>query len=384
LLFRWTIYFVTNFLGQLGFPSSVNAILHEITVNDFTIIIAPSCLGYQGMMIALAALGFYFMIYRKNYIFPNVLLLFPIVVLTLFIANCLRIAVLLIVGAMGSPDIALNGFHVVAGWLNLLIIMGASILLVNRLPFFAKDATGFTLDLSQDKVRLAPEVLLILVSLVSLLATAKFEWAYPLRVIIVGAVLWRWWPRLGLVFSHKLFLSVIAGVIVFALWLALVPTDATRSAEFHQTLTSVPVWLMLVWMVFRLLGAVVVVPLAEELAFRGYLFDATGRLLKQTIPSFSFSYSNSLSEPNGFSDHSDGGYAGNANSSWLQTILVLAITSIGFGILHSAWLAGILAGVAFGLVRLYRNNLMDAVIAHGVTNLLLAVYVMSTGAWSLW
>jgi CAAX prenyl protease-like protein len=53
-------------------------------------------------------------------------------------------------------------------------------------------------------------------------------------------------------------------------------------------------------------------------------------------------------------------------------------------VLHSAWVAGILAGVAYAAVRLYRGRLADAVLAHAVTNLLLSAYVLNTGSWSYW
>ncbi|RIZ68956.1 MAG: hypothetical protein D0528_05945 [Methylococcales bacterium] len=52
--------------------------------------------------------------------------------------------------------------------------------------------------------------------------------------------------------------------------------------------------------------------------------------------------------------------------------------------LHSDWLAATLSGFLFGLIRLYRNRVMDAVIAHSVTNLLLSAYVLHYSAWSLW
>jgi CAAX prenyl protease-like protein len=60
----------------------------------------------------------------------------------------------------------------------------------------------------------------------------------------------------------------------------------------------------------------------------------------------------------------------------------LAISSVVFGILHSAWLAGSIAGLIYGAVYLYRGKLYDAVLAHAVTNLLLAFYAMAFEHWS--
>jgi len=42
------------------------------------------------------------------------------------------------------------------------------------------------------------------------------------------------------------------------------------------------------------------------------------------------------------------------------------------------------AGLFFGLAYLQRRQLMDAVMAHAVTNTLLALYVMFFGYWSYW
>jgi CAAX prenyl protease-like protein len=105
--------------------------------------------------------------------------------------------------------------------------------------------------------------------------------------------------------------------------------------------------------VFRTLGAVITVPLAEELAFRGYLFELLGH------------------------DH---GATNVANFPWLALI----VSTVLFGLLHSAWLAGMLAGVAYGLVRHHRGNVADAFVAHATTNGLLSVYVLTTGNWSMW
>jgi CAAX prenyl protease-like protein len=109
-----------------------------------------------------------------------------------------------------------------------------------------------------------------------------------------------------------------------------------------------------VWLLFRVLGSVVTVPLAEELAFRGYL---TRRLLAadfQAVPPGRF--------------------------SWFSFLLSSAL----FGALHGRWLAGMLAGMGYALALNRRGQLADAVVAHGVTNALIAAYVLATGSWSLW
>ena len=97
-----------------------------------------------------------------------------------------------------------------------------------------------------------------------------------------------------------------------------------------------------------------VVPAAEELAFRGYLLrwlidtDFTAVSPKHfTLPSF-------------------------------------LISSVAFGALHGRWLAGILAGMIYATAQYRRGKIADAIVSHAVTNALLAAYVVVSGYWGFW
>jgi CAAX prenyl protease-related protein len=91
------------------------------------------------------------------------------------------------------------------------------------------------------------------------------------------------------------------------------------------------------WLLFRLVGYVVIAPLAEELAFRGFL---TRRIVQpdfQNVPLGMFSWSSFL------------------------------ISSVLFGAFHGGmWLAGTLAGMSFALALYHRRALGDAVQAHAI------------------
>jgi CAAX prenyl protease-like protein len=109
------------------------------------------------------------------------------------------------------------------------------------------------------------------------------------------------------------------------------------------------------WIVTRTVAAVLTVPLAEELAFRGYI---ARRIMSADVESVSF--------------HS------------LSLVAVL-VSSLAFGILHGRmWLAGILAGVVFAVVAKLRGRLGEAVAAHATANLLIALWVIARGDYSLW
>src|SRR5262249_30080120 len=107
------------------------------------------------------------------------------------------------------------------------------------------------------------------------------------------------------------------------------------------------------WLAFRVIGAVLVVPLAEELAFRGYLMR---RLIAPAVDE---------GPPGEFS-------------------LLSRVASSGlFGALHGrAWAAGTLAGVVFALALYRRGRLGDAVLAHATANGLLAAGALAGFSWS--
>jgi len=63
----------------------------------------------------------------------------------------------------------------------------------------------------------------------------------------------------------------------------------------------------------------------------------------------------------------------------------LLISSMAFGALHgSRWIAGTLAGLLYGFAAIRKGKLGDAVVAHAVTNAILAAYVLIFNQWQLW
>jgi len=100
------------------------------------------------------------------------------------------------------------------------------------------------------------------------------------------------------------------------------------------------------------LGYVVVVPFAEELAFRGYL---TRRLIAAD-----------------FTRVEAGRF------TWPSFL----VSSLAFGLLHDP-LAGTLAGMLFALALYRRGRLWDAVLAHAIANGGLLIWGLSTGSWGV-
>ena len=68
------------------------------------------------------------------------------------------------------------------------------------------------------------------------------------------------------------------------------------------------------------------------------------------------------------------------------SIMAVAISSIAFtaGHLPVEWLAAMAYSILISILWIIRKDLLSCMVAHGVTNLALALYVYSTGNWGFW
>jgi len=146
--------------------------------------------------------------------------------------------------------------------------------------------------------------------------------------------------------------SVAMGVAVFGVWMMLEAASDTSPVE--AGLAALPYWAAGIWLFFRVAGSVITVPVAEELAFRGYLIRKLIARDFENVPLNRF--------------------------TWFSFLL----SPVLFGLLHNRWLAGIIAGMLFALALYRRGQLGDAVVAHLAANALIAAYVHIYPKWALW
>jgi exosortase E/protease (VPEID-CTERM system) len=323
-------------------------------VGDFVVEIAAVCSGYEGIGLVLIFTAFYLVIFRQDFRFPQSLLLLPLGVVAIWAFNIFRIAALIVIGAEVSPELALGGFHSLAGWISFVLVTACILLLAHNNSLFARSTRRTNApSINFRMALLIPLIVLLSTTLITSALTITVDWWYPLRVVLTACALIFLWHHYRSIPFRVTWFAVAIGALVFLLWLVLVPDDPVASAMTDQQLHEAPPSLLIAWLVFRTIGAVVTVPLAEELAFRGYLFELMG--------------------------------AGDSTSRRARfPWFALIFSSVLFGLMHGVWLAGLLAGVAFGLVRCYRGNVVDAFVAHATTNGLLSIYVLTTGNWSLW
>jgi len=259
------------------------------------------------------------------------------------------------IGSSLSSEIAMQGFHANSGWIFFIATASGMIAISNSSRFFSRTTGSFNLAIDSVSALAIPLLVLLATTMISSAFSADFQWLYPLRAIATGLVILLLWRHIKPETMAPAVFPVIAGIVVFALWIVLVPTSSETDSTFSATLSSVPAILSVGWIVIRLLGSMIIIPIAEELAFRGYLpalFYGDGSSGKQR--------------------------------RWEMELLPFLVSSLLFGALHSSLLAGTISGTIYYLVKLRSGQLWDAVVAHITSNLLLSVYVLLSGHWSYW
>ncbi len=327
-----------------------------VGIRGFTVWIAPACSGYEGIGLVLAYLGLYLWVDREGLRFPRALLLLPIGAAAMWLANALRLTALVAIGAWVSPATAARVFHVHAGWLAFNVVALGLVVVARRARALRRGpAPAGAGDPAPTAAYLAPMMAMVATAMITGAVSDGFDRFYPARVLAAVAVLFHFRRQYAGLRRTVSWQAVASGVLVFGLWLAsgaLGPGVAVGDASSRWSGLS-PAWGW-AWLIGRLAGSVLVAPLAEELAFRGYLVRRLISAEFDAVP------------PGRLTWHA------------------LLVSSLLFGALHQRWLAGAAAGVVYALAQRRRGELADAVVAHGTTNGLLAAHALAVGDWCSW
>jgi CAAX prenyl protease-like protein len=206
------------------------------------------------------------------------------------------------------------------------------------------------------------------VTLLLLIAIPKFPayvyWEWPLQVLLVSLVCFLTWPAGVSLRPNRSLPSAAIGALVFCLWIApeLINPNYRRSLLFSNAIVGhvgsslQPQALKSASLLFwRTVRAATVVPVAEELFWRAWLMRWLANHDFQRVP--------------------------------LGTYVPIAfwLTAILFGAEHGPyWDVGLLTGVLYNLWMIRSKSLGDCVLMHGVTNLLLSLYVIVFRQWQYW
>jgi CAAX prenyl protease-like protein len=193
------------------------------------------------------------------------------------------------------------------------------------------------------------------------LTETTLYYLYPLKALVVGGLLYLYRHQYGELSLKELknipvTLAVCAvGMVVFVLWIHMDWTFAASGIPQGFNPRLLPEGgLQVAMTIFRIAGAVLVVPIMEELFWRSFLirYVVDSDIEKVAIGTF----------------------------TWLSFV----VTVVLFGLEHHFILAGMMAGAVYNLILYKTRSLTQCVLAHAVTNLALAVYVISTGKWYYW
>jgi exosortase E/protease (VPEID-CTERM system) len=326
-----------------------------LITDHFAVQVSESCSGLEGVGLMLAFCTAWLWYFHREYIFPRALIIAPIAVLLIFLLNTVRIAVLLLIGDAGYEKIATLGFHSQAGWIafNLaafgVAYAAKSSAWLNRTAHRpdagAHDATP---------AYLMPLLAILAAGMLAHAVSGGFDFLYPLRVVCAVAALWayrRSYRNLDWRFTWR---GVLTGVAIFGVWAAFAHFITTPAA-MPETLARLPGPARGAWIGCRAAAAIITVPIAEELAYRGFLMR---RIVSSAFDSVALQ-----------------------SVRWPAIVISAAV----FGIMHgSLWFAGMVAGAAYGAVAVRTGKIGESVAAHATTNTLVAIQVLLLDQWQLW
>ena len=184
-------------------------------------------------------------------------------------------------------------------------------------------------------------------------------WVYPLQTFVCAALLFWYWREYDFNGLRRPFMAAAIGVVVFVLWISpqtFFGAPARIEGGFNPTVFSDQPAAYWATVVLRFLRLVVIVPLVEEIFWRGFLLRYFVDEKFDRVPFGKF--------------------------TWLS----FAVVSFGFMIVHSMadWPAALITGALYNFVAYRTKSLGACVLAHAVTNLLLGLWIMKTQQWGFW
>lgn len=359
LMSQATLGLSSLILGLYETDVTVDAAAQSIRIGRFTVIVSEACSGYEGLALVTVFVTVQLALLRHRLRFPAALLLFPIGLGAIWLFNSVRIAALTSIGAHVSPQMAVMGFHSQAGWIAFLLVAVMLMGLPGWMGLLKPvPATQLHDSPAAHKANLpttaylAPFIALMLGSIAMSAAVPHERPVYILKALMVAVALWlwrrglsEWWPRFAVE-------PLAVGALVGLAWIATDPAPDSGSA-LATWLAEIGPLAAAAWLLVRGIGTVILVPAAEEIAFRGYVYR---RMIAADFTRVAPTH---------------------------LSLAALVVSSIVFGLLHERWLAATLAGAVFAVVLIRSGRPGDAIVCHATANALIFAWALSFGQWSL-
>lgn len=373
LIFAGSLYFQRYWGSMTGFTLESTRVLLDVIYSDiffdpkgsklgvrsFWVHIDPVCSGIEGMVLSSSTAAIYLYLSRQYLRFPHALIILPLACAISVALNIVRIATLIVIGAELSPGVAVGGFHSVAGWIASVFVALLIVFVFSNWSWIQKRSLVASISSSKaDDSKLAiailvPFVFFASLSLISGIFVKDFDYLYPGKTILVLLTGIYFWKTYRIRKPNNWVEPIIAGSVVAVVWIVLIPEDPQKNALIDQALSAMSLGALVSWSLFRMIGFFIVAPVLEELVFRGYLICRISgqELVNDQRLVFSFS--------------------------------ALIVSSVLFGILHNAWIAGTVAGALFAFVRFRSETIASPIIAHSAANVLVAMWALHTKNWVL-
>lgn len=183
-------------------------------------------------------------------------------------------------------------------------------------------------------------------------------WVYPLQTAICAVLLIIFWRRYEFHPIRQLWFVLLIAVVSLVIWIA--PQAflgaARRTDGFNPDLMASSPAAYWITVLLRFVRLVIVVPLIEEIFWRGFLLRYFIDEKFERVPFGTF--------------------------SWLS----FAVVTLAFTFSHktSDWVVAAIVGALFNLVAYRTKSLTSCVLVHAITNLLLGLWIMQTKQWGFW
>ncbi|HVZ05408.1 exosortase E/protease, VPEID-CTERM system [Hyphomicrobium sp.] len=355
-----TLHFSYWLLALFQNDAFVDSQTRVLGAGNFSVEIFVGCSGYEGMALIAIFLTGYLWIFRRSLRFPQVLVLFPLAMGIIWLFNAVRIALLVAIGANISPEVALGGFHSQFGWISFLLVAITIMTVAQQIPFFSTVSSRRGSGAPVPSRSADDEILYFLAPFIAMMAAQIAIRAfaphdqplYPLKDLAIAGAIYLYRRGYTQFAEVPSIFSIVLGALAGILWVVTDPGVGSETALSRWIAELTPL-AFVAWLCFRGIGTIIMVPIAEELAFRGYLYRVVIARPFESVDLKAFS------------------------------MRALIVSSVLFGMMHDRWMAAALAGALYALLMCWRGRLSDAITAHMTTNAVIFAWAVATGQWSL-